>query len=78
MPSDKNIDEEEYAKDEGGDDAGAQGSKRRFNEFDCPECNANNPVDGTFGDEDEITCNYCGQELKAHVDDDGRLRLKPS
>jgi hypothetical protein len=78
MPVDKNIDDEDVAKEEKGEDLGNAGSKRRFKEFDCPECSANNPVDDTFGDGDEVTCNYCGQELKARVNDDGKLKLKPS
>lgn len=49
---------------------------RRWKEFDCPECNANNPVDDTFGDEDEVQCHYCGSEFKARVSDEGRLKLK--
>jgi hypothetical protein len=61
--------------DEGGEAAAKEGRRRRFTEFECPECNAYNPHDG-FGDGDEILCNYCGQELKARVDDEGRLRLR--
>lgn len=52
------------------------GRARRFGDFDCPECNANNPYDDTFGHGDEIRCYYCGQEFRADVNDDGRLRLK--
>ena len=33
-------------------------------EFDCPECDANNPTE-TFGDGAELTCNYCGSEILA-------------
>ena len=52
------------------------GAKRRFADFDCPDCNANNPHDEGFGNGDEVRCYYCGQEFKALVNDDGRLRLK--
>jgi hypothetical protein len=54
----------------------AAGSRRRFVEFDCPECSANNPLDDGFGDGDEVLCNYCGQELRALVSDEGKLRLR--
>ncbi len=52
------------------------GRARRFGDFDCPECNANNPYDDKFGDGDEIRGYYCGQEFRAEVNDSGRLRLK--
>ncbi len=78
MPVDKNIDEEEMAKDDKDTNIAVQGRQRRFKEFDCPDCSANNPHDDTFGDGDELTCNYCGQEYKASVNDDGRLKLRVS
>ncbi|MBN2498810.1 MAG: hypothetical protein JXR96_29735 [Deltaproteobacteria bacterium] len=56
------------------DDAQADG-QRVFNEFDCPDCNANNPYDDGFVDGDEIRCYYCGAEYKVRVVD-GKLRLK--
>ena len=52
------------------------GRRRKFREFDCPECNANNPYDDGFGDGDEVLCHYCGEEFRAAVSDEGRLRLK--
>lgn len=52
------------------------GRRRRFADFDCPDCNANNPWDDTFGNGDEVRCYYCGQEFKADVNDSGRLRLR--
>jgi hypothetical protein len=61
------------------DDDGApenEGRRRRFGDFDCPDCNANNPYDDRFGDGDEIRCYYCGQEFRAEVNDSGRLRLR--
>lgn len=63
------------------DDSGSgakEGKQRRFSEFDCPECNANNPSGDAFGHGDEVLCNYCGEEFKATVDDEGRLRLRPT
>lgn len=52
------------------------GRKRKFQEFDCPECSANNPFDEGFGDGDEVLCAYCGEEFKATVGEEGRLRLR--
>jgi hypothetical protein len=52
------------------------GSDRRFKDFDCPDCSANNPYDDSFGDGDEVRCYYCGQEFRASVNESGRLRLK--
>jgi hypothetical protein len=52
------------------------GHLRRFKDFDCPECAANNPYDDGFGNGDEVRCYYCGQEFLASVTDSGRLKLK--
>lgn len=49
--------------------------KKRF-EFDCPECNANNPYDDGFGADDEIRCYYCGLEFKVQVTEEGRFRFR--
>jgi len=76
VPQDKNIDEEEYAKEEEDLAGAATGNKRRFKDFDCPDCNANNPYDDSFGDGDEIRCYYCGTEFKVQVNEEGRMRLK--
>ena len=65
MPYDLNDDLED----------GASGRKRRLREFDCPECSANNPYDDGFGNGDLVLCNYCGEELRAEVTDEGQLRL---
>jgi hypothetical protein len=56
--------------------ADAAGTARRFGDFDCPACAANNPYDDDFGDGDEVRCFYCGQEFRAKVTEAGRLRLK--
>jgi hypothetical protein len=55
----------------------ALGSKRRFEEFECPACSAHNPFDA-FGNNDEVLCNWCGIYYVALVDDEGNLRLKES
>jgi hypothetical protein len=52
----------------------ALGTRRRFSEFDCPACSANNPFE--FGNSDEVLCNWCGIGYVAQVDDEGVLRLK--
>ncbi len=77
MPVDKSIEDEDF-DDRDSDPAAAGGSRRRFKEFECPECAANNPVDDGFGNGDELICNYCGQEYRVIVDDDAKLKLKPS
>ncbi len=72
MPIDQHgFDEEEVeAKGVG------EGRLRRFQDFDCPTCNANNPYDDPFGDGDEVLCYYCGQQYRVQVSDEGRLRLR--
>lgn len=55
---------------------GEAGAHSRFKEFDCPDCNANNPVDETFGDGDEVRCNYCGTEFRVKITDEGRMKLR--
>ena len=62
---DKHFDED--------DDAGAQ-QKKVFDEFECPDCDANNPHDG-FRFDEEVLCYYCGNSFLA-VDRNGRLKLK--
>jgi hypothetical protein len=54
----------------------ALGVKRKFDEFECPSCSANNPWGEGFGNNDEVLCNWCGMQFKAVVDDEGSLRLK--
>jgi hypothetical protein len=65
-----------HAGDDDDKSADAAGAERRFNDFDCPVCAANNPYDDAFGDGDEVRCFYCGQEFLAKVTEAGRLRLK--
>ena len=62
------------AWEEGEADVG--GSSRRFGDFDCPVCNANNPCDEPFGNGAELRCFYCGQEFRVTVTDGGRLKLR--
>jgi hypothetical protein len=70
MPFDGYEDEEPGA---GPEDLG---QRRRFGDFDCPDCSANNPWDDGFGDGDEVRCFYCGQEFRASVNESGRLKLR--
>ena len=69
MPFDPHGSDEE----EGGS---GESSSRRFKDFDCPACDANNPYDDGFGDGDEVRCFYCGQEFAAHVSGSGVLKLR--
>jgi DNA-directed RNA polymerase subunit RPC12/RpoP len=62
--------------DDDADDPSQEGPGRRFGDFDCPDCSANNPYDDAFGNGDEIRCYYCGAEYLVMVTEAGRLRLK--
>jgi len=73
MPVDPHAFEEDESESTGGV---GEGRRRRFGDFDCPSCSANNPYDERFGDGDEVLCYYCGQTFAAQVSDEGRLRLK--
>lgn len=68
---------DDYDEDDAKGSPDELGRDRRFGDFDCPDCSANNPYDDGFGDGDEIRCYYCGQEYRVDVSDAGRLRLKP-
>ena len=67
------IDEAE--EDEAKRSGEALGSKRRFDEFECPTCSAYNPQDD-FGNGDDLTCSYCGLSFLAIVNDEGKLKLR--
>lgn len=70
MPFDPDYEDDEPAR-------GAEaGRTRRFEDFDCPDCAANNPYGDGFGDGDDVRCYYCGQDFRARVTDAGRLKLK--
>ena len=66
----------EHDEDEDKKSGRAQGVKRRFDEFDCPACSANNPLGDGFGNGDEVLCHYCGMEFKVTVDEEGKLKLR--
>jgi DNA-directed RNA polymerase subunit RPC12/RpoP len=60
-----------------GDDGDAKANKQGvFDEFDCPECHANNPWPDGFKAKDEVACHYCGSVFEARVSEAGRLKLK--
>lgn len=48
----------------------------RFSEFECPGCNAHNPVEPPFGNRSEVLCNYCGIEWEVKVSDEGKLAFR--
>jgi hypothetical protein len=54
------------------------GRRKKFHEWECPDCAAPNPYDDGFGDGDDLTCCYCGVEFRAAVNADGNLKLKPT
>lgn len=59
-----------------GDDDAPKIERRKWKEFDCIECSANNPTDDGFYDGDEIECHYCGNAFKVSMAHDGRPKLK--
>ena len=69
------IDDYSDQEDEDKKSGKSLGSRRKFEEFDCPSCSANNPFD-TFGNGDDVLCGWCAMEFRAVVDDDGNLKLK--
>lgn len=51
-------------------------TSRRFKEFDCPDCVANNPLDDGFKIGDEIQCMYCGVSFKVKPGHGGKFKLE--
>lgn len=45
-------------------------------EFDCPECNANNPWSDGFGDGGEVQCHYCSCDFKVTFQEGGKLKFR--
>ncbi|AKU91213.1 hypothetical protein [Vulgatibacter incomptus] len=60
------------------DEGSSRGGDSRFFEFDCPDCDANNPIGDGFRHGEYVQCGYCGVELRARVNGDGRLELRGS
>jgi transcription elongation factor Elf1 len=59
--------EDDEEKESGG------GSRK---DFDCPDCNANNPLEEALADGQEVLCNYCGCEFAVKALDGGRFKFK--
>lgn len=53
-----------------------EGPKKKINDYDCPSCNANNPIGDPPKDGDELICNYCGTTFLVKLTDEGKLKLK--
>ena len=49
---------------------------KSIREFDCPSCNASNPLGDPAAERDEVMCNYCGSEYVVSFNSEGRPRLK--
>ena len=64
-------------EDEDKKDPTRQGARRKFNEFDCPLCSANNPAE-EFGNGDEVVCGWCGIQFDVKVTPDAQLKLRES
>jgi transcription elongation factor Elf1 len=58
------------------EEEGSSVETKRRKDFDCPECNANNPYDEGFGPGDEVRCFYCGMEYKVELTQEGKWRFR--
>ena len=58
------------------DDEKDSGAKASRKDFDCPECNANNPTEEPLANGMEVLCNYCGCEFEVKAQDNGRFKFK--
>jgi len=58
------------------DDDNKSKNKKKPTEFECPECNANNPVSDGFEEGSEVQCFYCGVEFKVTIAS-GRYKFRP-
>jgi DNA-directed RNA polymerase subunit RPC12/RpoP len=63
-----------YGDDEDVKESGSTKGSRK--DFDCPECNANNPLEEALADGQELLCNYCGCEFLVKATDSGRFKFK--
>lgn len=60
----------------GFDDEPQTVARRKWKEFDCPDCAANNPTDDGFFEGSEVQCFYCGETYKVTVGEAGKPKLK--
>ena len=58
------------------DDEKDSGSKGGQKEFDCPGCNAHNPLEEALAEGQEVLCNYCGCEFLVKASDNGRFKFR--
>jgi hypothetical protein len=65
----------EDAEDEAKKDGSAAGALKRFDEFECPTCDAYNPHTD-FGNGDEVLCAYCGLTFEVEVTEEAKLKLR--
>lgn len=65
-----------YGEEEEEDGQDAKHGRPARKEFDCPSCNANNPLEDAIEDGSELLCNYCGSEYRAKVTEEGRVKLR--
>lgn len=63
-----------YDEDDDKPDEGKK--KKKFDEFDCPTCNANNPWPDGLHDGEEINCHYCGTSFMVRFTDEGKMKLR--
>jgi hypothetical protein len=70
-----------FDRDDGDEDAkepkAVPRSQIRFTEWDCPACDANNPLDDGFKHSDEIICNWCGANYRVETVGEERFKLIP-
>ena len=65
-----------HSYDDDDDDKDLVGKPKKYDEFDCPSCNANNPWPDGLHEADEIHCHYCGSSYIVRISDEGKLKLK--
>jgi DNA-directed RNA polymerase subunit RPC12/RpoP len=63
----------DYHDDDDEKDSGSKGARR---DFDCPDCNANNPLEEPLADGQEVLCNYCGCEFLVKATESGRFKFR--
>jgi transcription elongation factor Elf1 len=53
-------------------------SQTKLKDWDCPQCNANNPSDEMLSEDQgvELRCHYCGVEFLIAKREGGRLKFK--
>jgi len=62
--------------DDDDDDGGNKKKKKGNTEFECPECNAHNPVHDGYDEGSEVQCFYCGVEFRVLAGSGGKFKFK--